>query len=187
MLFTNPVNRTQYPAFVLFPQCPEDRYWPTPLRPDGFKDGNPFPIDAEISRPLALVKELLDRTMAEYPVDPRRVYVMGLSMGGMGTFDLVCRYPDLFAAAIPICGGIHTGRLEKLVTSTKFRIYHGDSDSVVPVEFSREAYLALKKAGIEAEYIEFPGIDHGSWNPAFSQSDYFSWLFGQRKPDGGGL
>ena len=187
MLFTNPVNRTQYPAFVLFPQCPEDRYWPTPLRPDGFKDGNPFPIDAEISRPLALVKELLDRTMAEYPVDPRRVYVMGLSMGGIGTFDLVCRYPDLFAAAIPICGGIHTGRLEKLVTSTKFRIYHGDSDSVVPVEFSREAYLALKKAGIEAEYIEFPGIDHGSWNPAFSQSDYLSWLFGQRKPDGGGL
>ena len=57
----------------------------------------------------------------------------------------------------------------------------------MPVEFSREAYLALKKAGIEAEYIEFPGVDHGSWYPAFSQPDYLSWLFGQRKPDGGDL
>ena len=181
LMFTNPMNREEYPCFVLFPQCPADLYWPTPKRPDNFKEGNPFPLNAEISKPLALTKELLDKVIETYPVDTDRIYIVGLSMGGMGTFDMVCRFPDLFAAAIPICGGIHTDRLHKFSSETAFRIFHGDADSVVPVRFSREAYLRLKDEGANVEYIEFPGVNHGSWDPAFNRPDFMSWLFQQRK------
>ncbi|WP_298651350.1 prolyl oligopeptidase family serine peptidase [uncultured Proteiniphilum sp.] len=181
LMFTNPVNREEYPAFVLFPQCPADLYWPTPKRPDGFQQENPFPFDAEISKPLALTKELLDKIIETYPVDTDRIYIVGLSMGGMGTFDMVCRFPDLFAAAIPVCGGIHTDRLHDFSSKTAFRIFHGDADPVVPVRFSREAYLKLKAEGADVEYIEFPGVNHGSWDPAFNRPDFMSWLFEQRK------
>lgn len=181
MMFTNPVNREEYPAFVLFPQCPEESYWPTPKRPDGFQQESPFPLDAEITKPLALTKELLDKVIGTYPIDTDRIYIVGLSMGGMGTFDMVCRFPDLFAAAIPICGGIHTGRFDNFSSKTAFRIFHGDADSVVPVRLSREAYLKLKAEGASVEYIEFPGVNHGSWDPAFNRPDFMSWLFQQRK------
>lgn len=181
MMFTSPVNREAYPAFVLFPQCPEDLYWPTPKRPDGFQQKNPFPLDAAITKPLGLTKELLDKVIETYPIDMDRIYIIGLSMGGMGTFDMVCRFPDLFAAAIPICGGIHTARLDGFSSKTVFRIFHGDADSVVPVRFSREAYLKLKAEGTNVEYIEFPGVNHGSWDPAFNRPDFMSWLFKQRK------
>lgn len=180
-MFTNPVNRESYPAFVLFPQCPSELYWPTPTRPGSFTEGNPFPADTEISKPLGLAKELLDTFIEGNPVDPDRIYVVGLSMGGMGTLDLVSRYPDLFAAAIPICGGIHTDRLNNFSSKTAFRIFHGDADAVVPVRFSREAYLKLKAEGANAEYIEFPGVNHNSWDPAFNRDDFMPWLFKQSK------
>lgn len=180
-MFTNPVNREKYPAFVLFPQCPPDLYWPTPKRPDGFQQENPFPADAEISKPLALTKELLEKVIETYPVDGNRIYIVGLSMGGMGTFDMVCRFPDLFTAAIPICGGIHTDRLNNFNSETSFRIFHGDADPVVPVRFSREAYLKLNAEGANVEYVEFPGVNHNSWDPAFNRNDFMRWLFRQVK------
>lgn len=181
LMFTNPVNREKYPSFVLFPQCPSDLYWPSPRRPDGFEQEKPFPLNAEISKPLALTKELLDIIIEKYPIDKDRIYIIGLSMGGMGTFDMVCRFPDLFAAAIPICGGIHTDRLNNLNTQTVFRIFHGDADLVVPVRFSREAYLKLKDGGTNVEYIELPGVNHNSWDPAFNWPDFVDWLFKQHK------
>lgn len=181
MMFTNPVNRENYPCFAIFPQCPANLYWGMPSRPSSFKEGTPFPADAEISTPLASTKELLDEILETYPVDKNRIYIIGLSMGGMGTFDMVCRFPELFAAAIPICGGINAERLNRFSSKTAFRIFHGDADSVVLVEYSRIAYRALKKAGANVEYIEFAGIDHGSWNPAFNMPDFFLWLFAQQR------
>lgn len=181
MMFTNPVNREKYPCFVIFPQCPEGLYWPTPKRPDNFKEGIPFPVNAEISKPLALTKELLDNLIKTYPVDKGRIYIIGLSMGGMGTFDMVCRFPDLFAAAIPICGGVNTDRFKGFSSKTAFRIFHGDADSVVPVQFSRDVYLKLKEEGASVEYIELPGVNHASWEPAFNRPDFMSWLFQQNR------
>ncbi len=181
MMFSNPVNQEKYACYAVFPQCPPDKYWPTPNRPDNFNSKEPFPSNAEISQPLALTKELLDKLTEEYPIDKNRIYVIGLSMGGMGTFDIVCRFPEYFAAAVPICGGINIERLDNFRTNTKFRIFHGDADSVVPVRFSREAYVKLKEEGNSVEYIEFPGVNHDSWNPAFNQHDFFSWIFKQSK------
>lgn len=179
-MFTNPVNRSKYPAFVLFPQCPVESYW-APINRDREKDEDFFPFNGEISPTLQAVKKLLDKVVTKYPIDKNRIYIMGLSMGGMGTFDMVCRYPDLFAAAIPICGGINTERLEQIDTSTNFRIYHGDADSVVPVKFSRDAYIVLKEKKVNVEYIEFPSINHDSWTPAFNMPDFMEWLFSQSK------
>jgi predicted peptidase len=181
MMFTNPVNREKYPAIVLFPQCPKDYFWPFEKRPDGTLDFNTFPANYKISSILQEVKNLLDKYIASGSVDTDRIYIMGLSMGGMGTFDLVCRFPDVFAAAIPICGGVNTDRLKAAAGKVKFRIYHGDNDDVVSVEGSRKAYQALKQYGADVEYIEFPGVAHNSWDMAFSQPNFFSWLFEQKK------
>lgn len=181
LMFTNPVNRENYPTYVLIPQCPADMFWPTPQKPKNYSEPSSFPLNAEISKPLGLTKELLDEFIASNPVDTDRIYIMGLSMGGMGTFDLVCRYPNLFAAAIPICGGVNTERLTDFSSETSFRIFHGDADPVVPVQLSREAYMELTKAGVSVEYIELPAVNHDSWSPAFNRDDFMPWLFEQRK------
>ena len=113
-------------------------------------------------------------------MDRNRIYVVGLSMGGMATYDLAVRFPDTFAAAVPICGTVNPVRLAD-AANVRFRIFHGDADNVVPVEGSREAYKALKNLGVEVEYIEFPGCNHGSWNPAFNYPGFMEWVFAQRK------
>ena len=180
-MFTNPVNREEYPSFVIIPQCPADYYWPTIQRPLDMHVDNPFPLDPEMSMPLALTKELLDKVIDEYPIDKNRIYIIGLSMGGMGTFEMTIRYPDLFAAAVPICGGVNTERFNGYESQTAFRIFHGDADVVVPVQLSRDAYTKLKEEHINVEYIEFPGVNHDSWTPAFNLPDFMEWLFNQTK------
>jgi len=181
MMFTNPVNQEKYPAIVLFPQCPKDFFWSFERRPEGPFDVTAFPADYKIPSILQAVKDLLDQYIAAGKVDTDRIYIMGLSMGGMGTFDMVCRFPDVFAAAIPICGGINPERLKATAGKVKFRIYHGDKDEVVPAENSRKAYRALKECGADVEYFEFPGCNHASWDPAFNQPDFLAWLFQQKK------
>ena len=178
-MWLNPVNRENYPAFVLFPQCPESGYWAYVNRPSSFETDK-MPIETPISPVFVVLKELLDSYLTMPQVDKKRIYVIGLSMGAMGTYDLAIRYPELFAAAIPICGTVNADRL-KAAKKVKFRIFHGDADNVVPVSGSRQAYKALKSAGADVEYYEFPGVGHLSWNPAFNQSDFMSWLFRQKK------
>ena len=178
-MWLNPVNRENYPAFVLVPQCPESGYWAYTDRPSSFEPDQ-MPSDVPLSPVFRTLKELIDTYLAMPQVDKKRVYVIGLSMGAMGTYDLAIRYPEIFAAAIPICGTVNPTRLSA-AKDVKFRIFHGDSDTVVPVSGSRQAYKALKAAGADVEYIEFPGVTHGSWNPAFTQLDFMSWLFSQKK------
>jgi predicted peptidase len=114
-------------------------------------------------------------------VDKKRIYVMGLSMGGMGTFDIICRYPKYFAAAIPICGGVNTDRLKK-VKHMPIRIFHGGADPVVSREYSRNAHIELKAEGSErVEYIEFPGVGHDSWTKAFAYPDFLGWMYYQSR------
>ena len=155
-MFLNPVNQEKYPI-------PAE-----------------MPVGQEISPILQTLKQLLDSYLVMPEVDTQRVYIIGLSMGAMGTYDLVIRYPEIFAAAIPICGIVNPSRLSA-AKDVKFRIFHGDADDVVPVKGSREAYKALKAAGADVEYIEFPGCNHGSWNPAFNYPGFMDWLFKQKK------
>ncbi len=179
-MFSNPVNMERYPAVVIFPQCPEEYFWALESRPEGGFDPEIFPAQYPATAAVTAVKGLVDHFLASGRIDPARVYITGLSMGGMATFDMVCRWPGLFAAAVPICGGVHPDRLQA-AAGVPFRIFHGDADDVVPVENSRNAYLALKKIGAEVEYIEFPGVTHASWVPAFNTPDFLEWMFSKRK------
>lgn len=178
-MFLNPVHREAHPAFVLMPQCPEQDYWAYSSRPVSFSPAE-MPVGQDVTPIFGTLKQLLDTYLALPQVDKNRVYLIGLSMGGMGTYDLAIRYPEVFAAAVPICGTVNPVRL-KAAQGVAFRIFHGDADDVVPVEGSREAYKALKKAGAQVEYIEFPGVNHGSWGPAFNYPGFMEWLFEQRK------
>lgn len=113
-MFANPQNRKDYPAFVLFPQCPPSNFWPFESQPASY-DATTFPIDYPTSTPIKLVKELIDSYLQMEEIDKDRIYILGISMGGMGTFDIACRYPETFAAAIPICGGVNVERLDNKV------------------------------------------------------------------------
>jgi predicted peptidase len=141
---------------------------------------NDMPLDPPQAPIITLLMELIDSYISRPEVDPRRIYIMGISMGGIATYDIVSRYPEKFAAAIPICGSVNPQRL-KGTKGVAWRIFHGDSDAAVTVEGSREAYKALKKFGLDVEYIEFPGCTHNSWNPAFNYPDFMKWLFKQKK------
>ena len=176
-MFLNPVNREKYPAYVLFPQCPKEKWWTYDRKP---KDFDRLPFADTLTTELASVKELIDAYLGNPKVDRSRIYVMGFSMGAVGTYDIVLHYPEIFAAAIPISGGIAAGHMKE-ARDVSFRIFHGDSDPSVPVECSRRAYRELSAAGAKVEYIEIPGGKHGIANTAFGRDDFMEWLFKQKK------
>jgi predicted peptidase len=176
-MFLNPLNREKYPAFVIFPQCPKNELWAYERVPKNF-DKLPYPD--KMNRSMQLVKEVLDKYLQMPEVDKDRVYVMGSSMGGVGTYEIVSRYPEIFAAAVPLCGAIAPGHLGG-AKDVKFRIYHGDDDTTVPVECARRVYRELRSIGAEFEYIEYPGGKHGIGSMTFTRPDFMEWIFAQRR------
>lgn len=182
-MFLNPVNRKKYPAYVIFPQCPESGYWAYNEEEKQLCSPYDMPMQEEPTKWIKMVRGLVTKYVNDGNVDENRVYIIGLSMGGMAVFDLAERYPNMWAAAVPICGTINPKRLDKART-VKFRIFHGDADNIVAVESSRLAYYTLKKLGAEVDYVEFPGCNHGSWNPAFNQPDFMKWIFSHSRPSG---
>jgi len=123
---------------------------------------------------------LLGKITKEFPVDTKRIYVMGLSMGGLGTWDIISRYPDTFAAAIPVCGAGDTAQAPKLV-NIPIWAFHGDRDTVVKTQRSRDMIEAIRKAGGNPKYTEIFNINHGAWGPAFTAPELYDWLFSQSK------
>lgn len=177
-LFTEPVNRTKFPAIVVFPQCPVNDFW-APIK-DRSTGTFGYLNTKHPTKAMQLVIDLTKLMIKKEAVDSKRVYVLGLSMGGMGTFDLICREPKLFAAAVPICGGVNNERLKK-VKNMPIRIYHGAIDNVVPLEHSQSAFDTLKSFGSkQCELIVFPNTGHNSWDQAFKQTDFLSWIFSKK-------
>lgn len=176
-LFTNEQSRQKHPAIVIFPQCPSEGYWaPITERKDGFS----YPENAPATTPMQLLIRLISELEKKEAVDKSRIYVTGLSMGGMGTFDLITRYPRKFAAALPICGGVNVKRLKKIVRMP-IRIYHGDADQIVSPEHSKNAYVELKASGAQnVELFMFPNVGHDSWTSAFAQDDFLNWMFSNK-------
>lgn len=184
-LFLKDSIRQQYPAFVLFPQCPQEQTWaPLKLKRDSSNKvtGLLFSTKDESTVPGRLVKSLLDSLLTTGKIDSKRVYIGGLSLGGMGTFDLLTRYPEVFAAGFPICGAgdaATAGRFAKVPVW----IFHGGDDKVVPVTYSRDYYKALKDLGADVKYTEYPGVGHNSWDNAFAEPGLIPWLFSNKKSD----
>ncbi|MBN2780677.1 MAG: prolyl oligopeptidase family serine peptidase, partial [Candidatus Marinimicrobia bacterium] len=130
---------------------------------------------------LSLVTELLGALQKELPVDPRRLYVTGLSMGGYGTWDLISRMPEMFAAAAPVCGGGDEKQASRL-TELPVWVFHGADDTTVPPQRSRNMVDAIRAAGgKKIRYTEYPGVGHGSWKPAYADPKLMKWMFRQRK------
>jgi len=160
-------NQVRYPSYILAPQCPTNRFWG----------------DSESNHPtteMKLVLEILEKVRREYRVDSSRIYVMGMSLGGYGTWDIITRSPTTFAAAVPICGG---GEVSKalLIAKTPIWAFHGDEDDMVNVSESRRMVEAIKKAGGQPRYTEYKGVGHDSWVQAFKEPDFLSWIFAQTR------
>jgi predicted peptidase len=175
-LFSSPQNREKYPAFVIFPQCPSDKRW---VEVD-WSDKTPHASPKEPSDPMRLTKKLLDQLMKTEPVDADRIYVLGLSMGGFGTWDVLQRYPDVAAAAVPICGGADNGAAEKM-KHVAIWAFHGGADNTVWPQRSRSIVEELKKANGNVRYSEYDKVGHNSWSRAFAEPELLPWLFAQKR------
>lgn len=136
--------------------------------------------------------------------NPERVILTGLSAGGNGTWSLASRYPERFAAIVPVCGSI-AGRkggtsgiyypalapadagdpyafIAKKVATIPVWIFHGDADKSIPVEESRNMAAALRAIGANVQYTELPGVAHNAWDPAYARADLIEWMLKQRRP-----
>lgn len=132
------------------------------------------------SETMALQMAFMEKLFAELPVDRDRVYATGISMGGYGTWDLVSRKPEWFAAAMPVCGGADVRQAWKFRNVPTWT-HHGDKDGVVPFARSRRMTAALWKLGCPVKYTEYPNVGHGSWTPAYGNRKNLEWLFAQKR------
>jgi len=181
-------NRSLFPAIAIFPQAKIATRWL-------------FPEMEE------LVIAELDRTITEFHGDPYRIYMTGFSMGATGAYRIAFRWPDKFAAVVAIAGRVEPrstlapevlaidrranpfvaepdpfASLALRIKDIPMWIFHGDKDETVPVEQSRRLVAALKKAGADVRYTEYPGADHvGGVQKAFAETDMVKWLFKQHQ------
>ncbi len=181
--FLDSINRSRYPAIVIFPQCPENDSWSNNFRTNIKDSLGGFKADtlAQIKKTPNLVLQFIDTLLAHGGIDKHRVYLGGLSMGGFGTFELLWRRPDLFAAAFPICGGGSPEKVSRYALKLPVWVFHGDADPVVPVGNSRLMVKTLQSTGAKVKYTEYPGIGHDSWKNAFAEPGLMAWIFGQQK------
>ena len=173
-------NAARYPAIAVFPQVPRDSQW--------------------VGAPGDMAVGALQQTMREFKVDPNRVYLTGLSMGGHGTWYVAYRHPQLFAAVVPICGWVREFErfrgsvpvvpgdsaavmrsLAQRLAKVPIWIFHGEIDQVVDVNGSREPFTALRAASADVRYSELLGVDHNAWDAAFASEEFTRWLFAQER------
>lgn len=164
----------RWPAICVFPQAPAGTNW------QGAQG--------------RLAMAALAAAEAAYSTDPDRVYLTGISMGGNGAWYLGYEHPDRFAALVAICGFLEFApdryplftppqladpyaEVAGRIAGLPVWVVHGEADSVVPVEQSRRMVAALEAAGAEVRYVEFPGVDHGSWHPGYADEKLAPWLF----------
>ena len=168
----NTKNREKFPCYVLAPQCPKEEWWARHA-----KDGSTLPNP---TLTMSTFLELLDKLAKELKIDRSRIYLTGVSMGGYGTWDLLARFPERFAAAVPVCGG---GDNAKAIffKSVPLWAFHGALDGVVNANQSRSMIRALQKAGGKPGYTEYPDVGHNSWVQAYQEPYLMSWMFKQKK------
>ncbi len=157
-----PAIKTQektFPFIVVIPQS-QNRTWGAD--------------SADGKRALAILAEV----EKAYKVDPKRTYLTGLSMGGYGTWSFAVKYPDKWAAIVPICGGGNPKQADK-IKDIPCWCFHGDADKAVNVKGSRDMIEAIKAAGGKPKYTEYPGVGHNSWDKAYATKELYDWLLEQ--------
>ncbi len=173
--FASEENRKKHPCFLIAPQCPEGKKW---VEVDWSADTHAMPKEPSPASKLTL--DLIDATVKDLPIDTKRIYLTGLSMGGYGTWDLLARKPELFAAGVPVCGGAdeHTAAT---LTKMPLWVFHGAKDTAVKPQRSRNMVKAILAAGGQPKYTEYPDVGHNSWDKAYADPEMFAWLFAQKK------
>jgi predicted peptidase len=157
-VFQSDSIRTKYPAIIVFPQCPASHRW---------YDENT----------TGVVTGLIDSLIETHTVDVDKITISGFSMGAFGTCAMVAHSPGLFAAAIAISGAGDEHEAY-LMAKPKWRFFAGKKDDVVPSLQSEEMVKALKKAGATVSFTAYPETTHkNTWVKAFSEPDFFYWLF----------
>ena len=164
------------PAIIIVPQCPKKQQWvDTPWRDDSHT------MPKEPSHSMKLAMAMMKEVMTNQPIDQKRIYVTGISMGGFGTWDIIQRMPETFAAAVPICGGGDVKQAEN-IKDIPLWAFHGDKDTIVKTKRSRDMISAIKAAGGKPKYTEYKGVKHSPcWIKAYSDEKIFKWLFKQQK------
>ncbi len=175
--FATDKNMVQHPALVIAPQCPLNQSWSNVKRTP---NSTAMELQGTPAKPMELLMELIKQTVAKMPVDTNRIYITGLSMGGYGTFDAIERYPGLFAAAVPVCGGGDVSKASSIARIPVW-LFHGAEDPAVNVANSVEMHAALLKAGAHPGLSIYPETGHFSWLAAYSDEHMMEWLFRQHK------
>ena len=172
----NYMREKKIEAYFIAGQCPAGKQWvDTPWNQLSHT------MPEKPSESMALMIELIEKTMKELPVDRDQVLVTGISMGGYGTWDIVQRHPDWFAAAMPCCGGGDTALAER-IRDVPIWAFHGDRDTTVPFKRSRNMVAALWAVDGKIRYREYPGVGHACWGPTYADWDnVLSWFFAQRR------
>jgi predicted peptidase len=166
-IWTVPANQSQFPAFVLAPQCPEDHFWSEPEL-------------NEITPELQMALDILGVVEKEYSIDIDRVYVAGQSMGGLGVWALLQNFPDLWAAGLVLCAYDNFTNARALVPIPIW-VFQGDADMIVPVGLVRTMIKNLRKAGSQVRYSEYHEVGHEVWVKAFAEPELVSWLAKQKR------
>lgn len=181
-LFLNKTNQGAFPAIVIFPQCPKNDYWANvaidrSVKPLSIK----FPTNQPPTKVLSLVMDMLDEYLEKPYTNNQKVYIGGLSMGGMGTFEVLYRKPQTFAAAFAICGGGNPETVVAYAKNTELWIFHGAKDDVVDPQLSLNMASAYLKAGGKPNVTIYANDNHNSWDSAFAEQQLLTWLFSKSK------
>jgi len=157
------------PFVAISPQCPNNHWW---------------------SDYIGALEDLVEQTIATYDIDPNRVYLTGISMGGFGTWHMIVEHPHLFAAAAPICGGgAWPYGIHERVSSIRHLpiwVFHGAKDDTVPLSESQEMVDLLKKCGADVRFTVYPDAMHDSWTVTYDNPELYEWFLSHRRASGAG-
>jgi predicted peptidase len=170
-----PENQTRHPAFIVAPQTNVN--WPCVI----IEPGKRPVLCPGLGMGAGMAFKIIDKLVAELPIDPTRIYVTGHSMGGAGTWHMIAQRPAFFAAAVPVCG-LPDFSTASIVKDVPIWNFHGEKDTIEPVTTSRRMIDAIVKAGGHPLYTEYPGVEHPSFAWAYTEPALVEWLFAQRRP-----
>lgn len=186
----SPNSQFKNPSIVLVPQCSDktiNEEWAkwvgnTPETPwEGLGDDGSYTMAKHPSESTEATLELIEIILNNYNIDPTRIYITGLSMGGFGTWEFIARRPNLFAAAIPMAGYSDPNTV-KDIKHIPIWIFHGDIDKYNPVQGSRNIYKLLKSQEANVYYTEYPETGHGeTFQKAWEGGTLLDWIFQQKK------
>jgi predicted peptidase len=175
--FASDSIRALFEFITIFPQCEENDYWGSVNRREipGGLEFDFLPFEKQNKSPR-LATELIEQFQKKNFVNKKKIYLSGLSMGGIGSFDILYRKPNMFAAALIICGGGNPNYVSNYAKKVPLWIFHGDKDNTVKTEYALTMAEAIKKSGGNPKVTIFPGVGHNAWDYVPKEPKILNWL-----------